>query len=288
MKCIIASVFLMSSWFCSASELISPVTEQDSTSTLQRNRLSIYFGWNRAAYSASDIRFYGADYDFTIMDAAASDRQTEFSFEKYFAIESITIPQTNMGLSYQLTEKVSLAFNVDHMKYVLDQDQKANIDGTIGYNYPNWAGDYDNESAIISEDLVRFEHTDGLNYVNFSYTRNNLLGKRKRIVSAQLNYGGSLGFMLPKTNSRLLGNERYDDFNVAGYGVGIYGGAQINIGSVFFLATNLKGGFINMPNIKTTLQSTDHASQHFSYVQVNGLFGLRFNLDRLKKPTELY
>lgn len=261
-------------------------SEQGETApSIKTNQLSIYFGWNRATYSNSDIHFKGEDYDFTILNVTASDRQTPFSFEKYFGIQNLTIPQTNLGFSYQYSSKVSFGLNIDHMKYILDQDQKADIDGTIGEAYPNWAGTHNNNSSVISEDLLRFEHSDGLNYINLSYTRDRLFSKKERLMTLQSNYGGSAGILLPKTNSRLLGKDRYDDFHVSGYGFALHTGLQLNIGSVLFLGTNIKAGFINMPDIKTTLEDSDSASQHFTYLQGNLVFGIRLNLNRVfNKP----
>ncbi len=248
--------------------------------------ISIYFGWNRSAYSTSDLHFFGDGHDFTIENATASDRQTPFSFKKYFGITTLTIPQTNMGISYQVNPRVSLSFNVDHMKYVLDQNQVATINGEINTGNHDFFGTYADQPTEITEDLVRFEHSDGLNYLNFGYTRSNLLfGISKQLIKLQANYGGSLGVMLPKTNSQLLGNERYDEFHISGYGTGVHSGIQINVGSVFFISTLLKGGFIHMPDIRTTLNESDRATQHFWYLQLNGTFGLRFNLQGIKKAS---
>ena len=41
-----------------------------------------YWGWNWSWYSKSDIHFTGDNYDFTIHNAAAQDRQTEFTLDK--------------------------------------------------------------------------------------------------------------------------------------------------------------------------------------------------------------
>lgn len=40
----------------------------------------------------------------------------------------------------------------------------------------------------------------------------------------------------------------------------------------------MKGGFINMPDIRTTELTSDHASQYFFFVQANILFGFRVGL----------
>tara|TARA_B100000768_G_scaffold34423_1_gene33013 strand:+ start:940 stop:1086 length:147 start_codon:yes stop_codon:yes gene_type:complete len=42
--------------------------------------------------------------------------------------------------------------------------------------------------------------------------------------------GAGLGFIYPKTNAVLLNNERYDQFNFAGYGLH----ALVGVGFTFF------------------------------------------------------
>jgi len=42
--------------------------------------------------------------------------------------------------------------------------------------------------------------------------------------------------------------------------------------------SELKGGFIHMPDIRTTLIPIDKASQHFFFSQANIVFGVRMNL----------
>ncbi len=208
--------------FCFLSVAISHSQENThvdldiiESSDLKPNRLSIYFGWNRSAYSKSDLHLKGDDYNFSILDVAASDRQTEFSFEKYFAVKNITIPQTNMGFSYQYSDRVSFSLNIDHMKYIMDQNQIAKLDGSIGKDYPDFSGEYDHFPTEITTDLLRFEHSDGLNYVNLGYTRNEVLGGKKRTSKPQLNYGASFGFVLPKPDYMFLDKERHTVYHLA-------------------------------------------------------------------------
>jgi hypothetical protein len=59
--------------------------------------------------------------------------------------------------------------------------------------------------------------------------------------------GIGVGLLYPKTNSMLLGKERHDDFHVSGYGVSAKVGLNITFYKHFFIQTELKGGYINMP-----------------------------------------
>ena len=85
--------------------------------------------------------------------------------------------------------------------------------------------------------------------------------------------GGGIGFMLPKTNSTLMGGERHDDFHLAGYGVNAKIGIDLLFWNHFFIRSEGKEGYINMPSIRTTKSSKDKASQHFWFASANILLG---------------
>ena len=82
----------------------------------------------------------------------------------------------------------------------------------------------------------------------------------------------------PKTNVMLMGQPRHDDFNVAGYGVSAKVGLNLTFFKYFFIQAELKGGYINMPNIKTTFDNADSASQHFMFFQRIIAFGGIFKI----------
>ena len=68
-------------------------------------------------------------------------------------------------------------------------------------------------------------------------------------------------------------------FHVAGYGLSAKVGLNFTFSSIFFVQTELKGGYINMNSIQTTYQEDiDKASQHFWFLQrvisVGGIFKL--------------
>lgn len=238
----------------------------------------IYWGWNRDAYTKSSIRFYGDDYDFKIKDAVAKDKPEHFGYDPFLRPKKITIPQTNFKAGYFIKDNLSFSFGVDHMKYVVVQNQEIAVDGYI--NKPNspYAGVYDNTTLPLKTNFLTFEHTDGLNYLNLELNHFTPLKLKSgwKVKHLELTWvkGAGIGVMLPKTNSKLLENPRNDDFHVAGLGCDIKTGINLKIWRYFMLRTEVKGGYINMPYIRTTASDRDHASQDFFFVQGNFLFGL--------------
>ena len=85
--------------------------------------------------------------------------------------------------------------------------------------------------------------------------------------------GVGAGILYPKTNTTLLEKDRYDEFHLAGYGVSINAGLNLTFFKHFFMQLDLKGGYIDMPDIRTTSNTAESASQHFLYLQRVIAFG---------------
>ena len=251
-----------------------PIIEKKVTN---KGKFYAFWGWNVSNYSNSDITFKGNDYDFVLNSVKATDRQTPFSFGVYFNPTTISIPQTNYGVGYFFHENYNVFIGVDHMKYVMVQDQEVGIDGKIGNTeYNNGA------KKVLTDDFLTFEHTDGLNYVYTAVNRfddiSEFIGIETENFRINVTEGVGAGMLFPKTNAKLMNNERYDEFHVAGFGLSAQVGLNLTFFKYFFLESDLKAGYINMGDIRTTSSPTDKASQSFTYTQANIIFGGRFNL----------
>ena len=265
-----------------ATQIVSAQNGPLIEKTNQKGKFYVYWGWNRGWYTTSDISFGGPDYDFNLNKVVAKDRQTPFSLNAYLNPTLITIPQYNFRIGYFISKNYDISFGVDHMKYVVQSDQTVKISGYISSTEREYDGEYENDDIVIEEGFLNFEHTDGLNYLNVEFRRfDNIFDFNK--VRINLTEGLGLGALMPKTNSTLLNNERYDDFHLAGYGISAVVAINISFYEIFFIQSELKGGYINMPDIRTTMDKADKASQSFLFSQLNIVFGVSFNLG--KKAT---
>ena len=243
-----------------------------TTGNYNKGDIYSYWGWNWSWYSKSDIHFKGDNYDFTIHNATAQDRETKFSFDKYLNPSTITIPQYNFRFGYFIKKNIDVSFGIDHMKYVLEQDQLSRISGFIENLGTVYDGVYDNVLFPISDGFLQYEHSDGLNYINFEIRKHNMFLEQNNIKFSSIT-GLGLGFMLPKTNAKLLNNERNDNFYLSGYGLHALIGLNINLLKNFFIQTEFKGGYTSLPAIRTTNSKSDTASQDFFFIQYNLVFG---------------
>ncbi|MCB0495591.1 MAG: hypothetical protein KDC79_05620 [Cyclobacteriaceae bacterium] len=259
---------------------------QDINTSDNKGKFFIYWGWNRAAYSHSNITFKGDNYDFKLSHVIAKDRQTPWDPSIYLNPKLITIPQTNFKLGYFINDHYNLSFGVDHMKYVMVQNQTVKINGTISTEGSPYVGSYTDDDIVLTEDFLTFEHTDGLNYINLELSRvDNLLnwfGYDLKNIEVSITEGVGVGALLPKTNAKLFGQERHDDFHFSGYGLDAKVGLNITFFKYFFIQGELKGGFIHMPDIRTTKFSSDKASQAFAFGEADFLFGAIFKIAHRK------
>lgn len=244
-------------------------------STLKKGTMFIFWGWNREGFSKSDIRFKGNGYDFTLNNVVAHDRPSALSWD-YINPSEISKPEFNFRYAYFIKDNLALVVGTDHMKYVMDQEQTVRINGQI--SDPVYAGMVQNGHVnLADEQFLTFEHTDGLNYVNAGLEKyKNLLSKKNFDIF--WSYGAGAGVLIPKSNVKLFGNERSDRYHIAGFGLD----ARTNINLVFWdhLMARVEGkfGYINMPDIKTTLNNKpDKASQDFVFYQINFGVGYVFN-----------
>ncbi|KAF2517929.1 hypothetical protein [Flavobacterium foetidum] len=264
-----------------------------------KGKFFVTWGGNRESYSKSDVNFRGKDYNFTVENMKAHDKPKGWHID-YINPTKMTIPQTNLRFGYFISDHYNVTIGVDHMKYVMTQNQIANVTGKINLplDQPGsiYNGDYNNTPVDMSQGGAKeggipagspntpfliYEHTDGLNYINTEVSRFDDISKLfclPNIDKVQINLteGLGAGILYPKTNTTLLGKERHDDFHISGYGVSAKAGLNITFFKHFYLQGELKGGYINMQDIRTTTSNEDKASQDFFFFQriiaVGGIF----------------
>lgn len=282
---------LLYSTFLTLSVVISSFAQNDTIkkeryTAHNKGKFTISWGGNREKFTDSDITFKGNDYQFTVDNATAHDKPKGWHVD-YITPGRMTVPQTNFKLGYFITDKYSVSIGIDHMKYVMTQNQTANVSGEINFplSHPSspFNGVYNNSPTVMTEEFLMFEHTDGLNYVYSEFARQDDIShwfgiKNTDKFQININEGFGIGVLYPKTNTTLMGQTRHDAFHVSGYGTSLKAGINLTIFKYFTIEGALKGGYINMPDIRTTESSSDSASQHFFFGETIIAFGGIFRL----------
>jgi hypothetical protein len=252
----------------------------DHPETVRKNDFYVYWGWNREWFTKSDIHFTGSNYDFKLTDVVATDKPAEFEISTYFSPQYVTIPQYNFRVGYFISDHWDLSIGIDHMKYVVTHDQTVKIDGEIDVPNTSYNGSYNNEDIVLTRGFLELEHTDGLNWGGIDLRRFDHLLEFKN-TKLGLTEGLGAAMIFPKTDAHLLNYQRHDKYHISGYGLNAAVGLQLSFKS-FFIQSEIKGGYINMPNIRTTQHIADNASQSFFFSQFNVVIGANFKKSPLQ------
>lgn len=241
----------------------------------QKGSTYFYWGYNRAVFSNSNIYLRGPDYAFTVYNARAHDRPTKFG-SVYFRPTTITIPQYVARIGHFLTNRLHVSVGIDHMKYVVDDDQKVEISGVIGnVASPKYAGSYLFDTLALTADLLRFEHTDGLNLVSFDIEYLIPVFHKQR---CRLGWNTGLGgvWMATRTDSRIFGEGINNNFHVSGFSFHGKTGPRFELGKYLFFLFEARGGFATLPWIQTRNWEPYSAEQNFFFLEYYGAIGVKW------------
>jgi len=160
--------------------------------------------------------------------------------------------------------------------------QNVEKDGYIDVSYnATYGGQYNNETFTITPDFLELEHTNGLNYINIQLDKSlNLIGDSSKTFRLSGALGVGTGIIYPKSDVKLMQNERNDQWHWAGYGVSAITNLRVTFKGLIFLEYNLKGGFIHMPSVLTTSNVSDRANQAFFFLERFAVLGVNFRLGK--------
>lgn len=246
--------------------------ENTKTKLSKKGNMYIYWGWNREWYANSALHLKGDGYDFVLKNVSARDRQSPFNAKLYLNPSSATIPQYNFRVGYFINDKFNISLGVDHMKYIVIQNQTVNIVGNINNSKTDYNGQYKGESIVLKEELLKLEHTDGLNFINIDLRRSHDCWSTNKVAFNVL-AGLGAGILLPRTDATVLGKPRHDEFHLSGFGISGVVGINVSICKYFFIQSEYKIGYISMPDILTTYEAADRADQKILFSQYNVVFG---------------
>lgn len=242
---------------------------------------TFYFAWgyNKDYYSKSDIHFSnsGSDnYDFTLYDLKAKDRT---GFRDILRTD-LTIPQYVYRIGYYFNNKqnIGIEINFDHSKYVMINNQTAHLTGQI-------RGTHYDKDTLVSPSFLKFEHTNGANFLMFNAIKRQTLLKtknKKHWLSAVVKAGP--GIVIPKTDVSLFGVRLDNRFHIAGCIVGADIGIRYDFFNYWFFESSVKGSFANYTNVLTV--GTGKANHSFYTLQAIASLGFSLPVKHKKKADK--
>ena len=257
---------------------VNPIGQYQYSESVKKGRFFFYWGYNRANFKNSNIHFKGPHYKFTLFDVKAKDRPTAFNIETYFGPTTIWIPQYNYRIGYYFSPHWGISLGLDHMKYVVNYDQTVNITGSIdSVASKKYAGNYTNQAVALTEDFLRYEHTDGLNLLSldaeYVLPLTQMWKGRLRLVAQA---GGGAGAVIPRTDSHVFGDGLNNHFHLSGWGVSAKASLKMDILKRLFVQVQGRAGYINLSDILLHNEQPQRASQNISFGQYNVVAGVYF------------
>lgn len=303
-KLILPLLFLLGPFAVTAQDAAAPktITLNKETKELypRKGKIFMFWGYNRAAYTHSNMRFWGSGYDFRISDIRATDNPLPVS-STYINPGAFTVPQFNYRIGYFLGDKTFISLGSDHMKYTMVK-QATHLTGHINAGLEN-TGTYNNTEVAVAENpdvnnpgpgiidnlphgfVSNFEHCDGLNDFGFEIGRLEQLwiSKNHKHAVAILGSAGP-GLVIPDTDADVLGQpgkhsmeKNRKSYHLAGYSFSAALGFQLDLFNHLMIQARLKAGYMNLPDILTTTLG-GKASQHFGFIEPMCVIGYTFHL----------
>lgn len=241
-----------------------------------------YWGYNRSAYTKSDLRLVGRGYDFTMKDMIASDNPEKLS-SSYLDIKKLTIPQFNLRLGYFFKDKWALTLGYDHMKYLMDHPQQITLDGYVTPGISDlWSGNYDNQLETSDYNHIHYENSDGLNYIRAELARyfDLLSFGDKNWFRVRAQVAVAAGAILSYNDLNFNGQFDRRTISVSGYGLSVHPGLRLEFFNHVFLQTNFSAGFVHQVKVRTRPEDKrSYGRQHFGYIASDLVLGYtwRFN-----------
>lgn len=207
------------------------------------------WGYNRSAYTKSDLHITGTGIDYTIRQAEGKDAPTAFDPEVHLNPTKFTIPQFDFRVGVMVNNSFYISAGWDHMKYKF-QNQEYKVDGYIDNAlYGSQRIDFDGSAREVSKGFLYFEHTDGLNYIHISIDKPfTVVQTKNNVFNFQVATEFGTGPVCPWTDGILNGKRyRSKSIHFAGWGVNIGLKPRIFLFNehLFFQGT-FRGGYINM------------------------------------------
>lgn len=273
--------YLLTIFFGVFTSINVPIFAQHLNLT-DKGSFYLYWGYNRSAYTQSDLHLVGSGYDFIMKDMTASDNPEKLSMA-YLDINKITIPQFNVRLGYFIKDKWAVTLGYDHMKYLMDHPQQLTLDGYIEPGISElWSGSYNNELMTSDYEHIHYENSDGLNYIRVELARyfNLLSVGENNWFRVRAQAAAATGAILSYNDLNFNGQFDRRTISLSGYGFSVHPGLRLEFFNHVFLQTNLSVGWIHQVKVKTRPNDKNsYGKQYFGYIAPDFVIGYtwRFN-----------
>lgn len=273
------------------------------------------YGYNRDNFTRSTVHFTGDGYDFTLHNVTAQDKPAfEGSLSNWAANVFKThpdVPMTNYKVGFFITDRTSIAFAGDHMKYHM-RPQTAMVTGHVSPEAnQQFAGDHNGmESVGHAGDIVSdLQHCDGLNLAAIELTHFVPIVQTQNGNAALEGFGSvGAGVMITDTRANVFsetadgtydggvaghenlngflsehGNHQHTHtgFVLDGFGMSAATGVRATFFKHAYIEAGVKAGFSSLHGFHTI--DAGRGAQNIGWLQKNLAVGVQFPIGQGKK-----
>lgn len=257
-KLIFFSILLFSSGFTYAQR-------KTKLNTNNKGTLFGYAGYNRSAYSASDVQLSSTNYDFKVGGMMFSDNEEQVGMGNYFKSSS---PQFNVHLGFFVANKWAVTLGMDRLNYFSKANQNVTFDGAFSPDaHSDFNGSYQNEDVLLNRNQLYIQQNGGVNYVRVGLMRVDQFYKsRKAEFAFNTIVGVGIGALFSGLDYTFDSQTVQNVSSLSGFGVSGHLGLRFDFFQHVFLQASLSGGLFNQGNIQLTTNSTTTASHKMGYL----------------------
>jgi hypothetical protein len=241
-----------------------------------------YWGYNRSAYTKSNMHFVGPGYDFTLQGVVAHDNPEKLGNGTYINPAKITIPQFNARIGYYFKDHWAVSFGYDHMKYIFADGNEVLLSGTIDAGVDQsgsptpWSGLYNAEPITTDREYFHYENSDGLNYLHFRLTRTDMLFGfgEKHQVALSSNLAVGTGGILSFNDFTFAGRKNVRTISMSGYGLSAHVGLRAEFFRHVFIQSTVSGGLHHQLKVRNRpADPSAFTRQSYGYFEFDTVIG---------------
>lgn len=221
-------------------------------------------GYNRSAYSNSNIVLNGNKYDVTLNNTSIQDNAEGIEMGSFLSSSS---PQFNIKLGYFIKPKWAITIGFDRYNTFFEDNQTVGLDGTFAPgSHADFSGSV-NEEILLTRNQFNIAQSGGINFISVGVQRNDQLYKsRKAEFAFHTLYGIQVGPLLTQVDYT------FDDYtspgvsSLSGFGAAANVGIRFEFAQFIYLQLEIDGGILNQNNIKLTSNGSATGEQVVGFV----------------------
>ncbi|PWH84646.1 hypothetical protein [Brumimicrobium oceani] len=221
-------------------------------------------GYNRSAYSNSDVSLNGNFYDVVLNNTVIQDNAEGKGMGSFLSSSS---PQINIKLGYFIQPKWAITLGFDRYNTFFEDNQSVGLEGTFTPEaHSNYIGAVDDE-ILLTRDQFSIAQSRGINFLSIGVQRNDQHFKsRKAEFAFHTLYGIQAGPLLTQVDYTYDGYVSPSVSSLSGIGVAANIGIRLQFMQYIYLQLELDGGLLNQNNIKLSSNGDTTGKQVVGFI----------------------